>query len=79
VRALKQLAADMECSCAQLALAWCLKFPYVSTAIIGATKPQQIDENLRALSVKDSLTPEIMRRLDALFSINLLGNPEPEE
>lgn len=71
VQALDVLAQDLQCSLAQLALAWCLKNPHVSSVITGASKPEQIAENLSALEVKKHLTKEVMDSIDSI----LQGNP----
>ncbi len=65
---LMPLASDLGCTMAQLALAWCLKNPNVSTAITGATKPAQITENLKALDVLPKLTSEVMAKIEAVVS-----------
>jgi len=52
-----------------LALAWVAKNPNTSTVILGASKPQQILDNLKALEVLPKLTPQIMEKID-----KLLGN-----
>lgn len=65
VRALTALAGEIGTTPAALALAWTLKHPNVSSAIIGATKPAQIDDNLRALDVV--ITPEIDERIEAIL------------
>jgi voltage-dependent potassium channel beta subunit len=65
-RRLAPLAADLGCTLAQLALAWCLKNPNVSTVITGASRPAQVVENMRALDVVARLTPEVMARIDEL-------------
>jgi aryl-alcohol dehydrogenase-like predicted oxidoreductase len=49
-----------------LALAWCLKNKHVSSVITGASNPQQIVENVKALQVLDNLTPEVMANIDAI-------------
>lgn len=49
-----------------MALAWCLKNPNVSSIITGASRPEQIVENIKCLKVLDKLTPEIMREIDDL-------------
>lgn len=60
---------------AQMALAWCLKNPHVSTVITGASRVEQVLENMSALEVVEKLTPEVMTRID-----EVLGNkPEEEE
>lgn len=54
------------CVCVQLALAWCAKNPRVSTVITGATRVEQIRENMKALAVLPKLTPEVMERIHAI-------------
>jgi aryl-alcohol dehydrogenase-like predicted oxidoreductase len=54
---------------AQLALAWCLKNPNVSTVITGATRPEQVVENMKASEVVSKLDSEVMDRID-----KVLGN-----
>ncbi len=68
VRALQGVANDLGASLAQMALAWCLKNPDVSTVITGASRPQQVHENMKALDVVAKLTPEVMKRLDGIVS-----------
>ncbi len=63
---LGKVAADLGCTMAQLALAWCVKNPRVSTVITGASRVEQVQENLKALEVVPKLTPEVMARIDAL-------------
>ncbi|MEY3430785.1 MAG: hypothetical protein RJB30_717 [Actinomycetota bacterium] len=67
VQNLKPIADQVDLSLAQLAVAWVLQNPNVSSAIIGASKPAQIKENVKASGVK--LSPEIMRDID-----RVLGN-----
>jgi aryl-alcohol dehydrogenase-like predicted oxidoreductase len=75
VRALEPFARELGCSLAQLALAWCLKNPDISTVITGASRAEQVRENLGALEVMDRLTPELLERIEAV-----LGNkPRPDE
>jgi voltage-dependent potassium channel beta subunit len=50
----------------RLAIAWCLKNPNVSTVILGASKVEQLTENLEALGVVERLTPQLMKDLDAI-------------
>ncbi|MFO0594362.1 MAG: aldo/keto reductase [Myxococcaceae bacterium] len=69
VKAMAPLARELGVTRAQLALAWCLKNPNVSTVITGATKPEQVRENMKALDVVEKLTPEVMKQLDALFPL----------
>ena len=67
INPLQSIAADLGCSMAQLALAWCLKNPNVSTVITGASRVEQVQDNMKAAEVAAKLTPEVMQRIDALF------------
>ena len=67
VKKLKPVAEGLGCSRAQLALAWCLKNPNVSSAITGATRPEQMKENLGALDVLPKLTNGVMREIESLL------------
>lgn len=60
VAKLGKIAADLGCTTAQLAIAWCAKNPYVSTVITGASRVSQLRENMKALEVLPKLTPEVM-------------------
>jgi len=62
VAQLAPLAADAGLSLAQLSLAWVLQRPGVSAAIIGATRPEQVTENVKAVGVR--LDEDLMRRID---------------
>jgi aryl-alcohol dehydrogenase-like predicted oxidoreductase len=74
-RKLEPIARELGVTRAQLALAWCLKNPDVSTVILGASKKSQITENLKSLEVAPRLTPEQMARIE-----EVLGNrPEQAE
>ncbi len=66
VARLETVASDLSCTLAQLSLAWCLTNPNVSTVITGATRVEQVTENMRALEVLKKLTPEVLRRVDAI-------------
>ncbi|HEY2817227.1 MAG TPA: aldo/keto reductase [Casimicrobiaceae bacterium] len=66
VRALAPIAQELSCTLAQLALAWCLKNPHVSTVITGASRPSQIKENMQALNVVPKLSHDVMARIDAI-------------
>ncbi|MEV6481899.1 aldo/keto reductase family protein [Streptomyces sp. NPDC051576] len=65
VQRLKPLAEQAELSLAQLAVAWVLQNPNVSAAIIGASRPEQVTENVKAAGVK--LDDELMRAIDTLL------------
>ncbi len=65
----------MGCTTAQLAMAWCLREPFVSTVITGASKPEQVTENMASLDVLARLTPAVLDQIETI-----LGNqPEPPE
>ena len=64
VRALQSIAEELECSLAQLSIAWCAKNPHVSTVITGASRVEQVHENLAALDVLPKLTDDVMARID---------------
>ncbi len=71
---LMPIAEELGCTMAQLALAWCLKNPNISTVITGASKPEQVVENLAALDIVPQLTDEIMERVDEILD----NKPKPE-
>jgi voltage-dependent potassium channel beta subunit len=60
LKKLVALADEIGVSMASLAIAWTIANPHVTTAILGATRPQQLTENLKALEVKEMLNAEIM-------------------
>lgn len=64
VRALAEVAEGLDCSLAQLALAWCAKNENVSTVITGASSAKQVEENFAALDVLPRLDDEVMARID---------------
>jgi len=66
VRRLKSIADELGCSLAQLAIAWCARNPNVSTVILGASRVEQLKENLGALDVLPKLTGEVMARIDEI-------------
>jgi len=66
-RKLTNLAGELNMAPAQLALAWCLKNPNVSTTIIGATKPEQIRENVAAVDQIEKLTEEVMEKIEEIL------------
>jgi voltage-dependent potassium channel beta subunit len=61
---LGHVAAELDCSIGQLAIAWVLKNPRVSTVITGASRIEQIAENMRAADIATRLTPEIKQRIE---------------
>jgi aryl-alcohol dehydrogenase-like predicted oxidoreductase len=73
VQQLKPLAADAGLSLAQLAVAWVLQNPNVSAAIIGATRPEQVRENVKAAGVR--LEPGLMSRIDKVLGQAIVRDP----
>lgn len=63
---LEAIARQLGCSTAQLALAWVAHNPRVSTVILGASRLEQLQENLGALDVLPRLTPEVLAQIDAI-------------
>jgi len=66
VQNLQPIAAELGASVAQLALAWVAHNPQVSSVITGASKLAQLQSNLGALGLIDKLTPQVMKRIDAV-------------
>jgi aryl-alcohol dehydrogenase-like predicted oxidoreductase len=64
VRRLKAIADDLGCSLAQMSLAWCAKNPHVSTVITGASRVEQVRENMTALDVIGQLDGPTMERIE---------------
>jgi voltage-dependent potassium channel beta subunit len=73
VKQLQGIAADLGVTMAQMAIAWCLKNPNVSTVITGASRVEQVHENMKAMDVLAKLTPEVMVRIE-----EVLGKPQAE-
>jgi voltage-dependent potassium channel beta subunit len=65
--ALRPIATELDCSLSQLALAWCLKNPNVSSVITGASRPEQVYENMEALDVVPRLTEELIARIETIL------------
>jgi voltage-dependent potassium channel beta subunit len=63
---LETVARELGCTLAQLALAWCLHNPRVSSVITGATRVEQVRENMLALDIVDKLTPDVLTRIGAI-------------
>ncbi|MCB0912739.1 MAG: aldo/keto reductase, partial [Propionibacteriaceae bacterium] len=73
VQRLRPIADELELSMAQLAVAWVLQNPNVACAIIGASRPRQVKENVAASGVV--LTPEVMSRIDDVLGDVVVRNP----
>ena len=68
VAALEPLAQEMGATLAQFSLAWCLQNPWVSTVITGASRVEQVHENMKAVEFIDRFTPEVVEAIDRIFS-----------
>jgi voltage-dependent potassium channel beta subunit len=75
VQQMAGVADDLGCSTAQLALAWCLTNPDVSTVITGASKPHQVEENMQALDVVDQIDDAVEARIEDILD----NEPEPAQ
>jgi aryl-alcohol dehydrogenase-like predicted oxidoreductase len=64
---LMEIADELGASMAQLALAWTLKNPHVSTTITGASRPEQIVENMKALEVLPQLNADVMEKIEMIL------------
>ena len=71
---LERLAAGLRLTLPQLALAWCLRNPDVSTVITGASRPEQVAENMKAVDAVGRLSPEVMEKIE-----RILGNKPKAE
>ena len=60
-----EIAQKANCSLAQLALAWCLRRPEVTSVITGATKPEQVDDNVAAADL--DVDPRVLAELDRVL------------
>ncbi|MDX5427867.1 MAG: aldo/keto reductase [Bacteroidota bacterium] len=65
--AVADLAEEIGTTPAKLSIAWCLKNPNVSTVILGASKLEQLEENLQAPEALDLLTDEVMEQIEQLL------------
>ena len=65
VRRLAAVADELGCSLAQLSIAWCARNPHVSTVITGASRVEQVEENLGALDVLARLDDDVVARVEA--------------
>jgi voltage-dependent potassium channel beta subunit len=75
VKLLATVADDLGVPLAQLALAWCLKNPNISTVITGASRPEQVTENMKALDLAPALDEAVMTRIEEI----LQNKPDAEE
>ncbi len=68
VRALKDVADELGVTLAQLSIAWCARNPDVSTVITGASRVEQVHDNMGALDALAKLTPDVAERIDTIFA-----------
>lgn len=68
VKQLAVLANDMAVSLPAMCIAWCISNKNVTTAILGATKKEQLVENLKALDVVPMLTPQVLQQIETIMN-----------
>jgi len=68
VRRLQSITDELGCTLAQLSIAWCAANPNVSTVILGASRVEQVHENLKALDVLEALDLDMLDRIDAALA-----------
>jgi voltage-dependent potassium channel beta subunit len=67
VKELAEVAKELNVSMASLSIAWCIKNPNVTTAILGATKKEQLTDNLKAVEVMEKLTPAVLEKIEEIM------------
>src|SRR5699024_5717633 len=75
VQDISAIANKLHISMAQFALAWCLQNENVSTVITGASKAEQVEQNMKAIEVVDKLKPEIMEQVEDILDNQPKGIP----
>ncbi|KAG6591043.1 voltage-gated potassium channel subunit beta [Phytophthora cinnamomi] len=75
---LKVIADELGCSLAQLAMAWCISNENVSTVLVGASRPSQLEENLKAIAFVEKLTPEVKARMNEIATF-VPQMPQPDQ
>ncbi|KAG7380965.1 Voltage-gated potassium channel subunit beta-2 [Phytophthora boehmeriae] len=65
---LKPIAKELGCTLAQLSIAWCVSNEHVSTVLLGASRPSQLEENLKALEFVDKITPDVKAKIDSIVN-----------
>lgn len=73
IQELAPLAQSLNLTMAQFSLAWVLQNPNVSSAIVGASKPEQIKDNVKAVGVE--IPTEVMSKIDAILSDHIVSDP----
>lgn len=69
VSALEPIARQMGASLAQFSIAWCLQNPHVSTVLTGASRVEQVHENMKAIEFVDYFTPDVMNDIDRAMNV----------
>ena len=64
---MSEYAAKLGVSVAALSIAWCIKNPHVTTAILGASRKEQLLENIKALDIVADLSPEVMQKIEKIM------------
>ena len=67
VKELAEVAKELNVSMASLSVAWCIKNPNITTAILGATKKEQLTDNLKAVEVMEKLTPAVLEKIEEIM------------
>jgi voltage-dependent potassium channel beta subunit len=67
VKQLRSIADELGCTLAQMSLAWCLSNPHVSSVITGASRAEQVAENMKALAIAPKLTPDVLERIEKVL------------
>ncbi len=68
-RKLAEIAGDMNCSQAQLSLAWIIRNERVSTCLTGSTRVEQVLDNLEAVKLVEHLSDDVLQRIEAVLSV----------
>jgi voltage-dependent potassium channel beta subunit len=68
VRSLRSIADELDCTLAQLSIAWCARNPHVSSVITGASRVEQVRENLGAVDVLPKLTDDVLARIEKIVA-----------
>ncbi len=76
VNRLEPVAKELGSTMAQMALAWCLKNPNVSTVMTGASRPEQVVENMNALEVVSKLNSDVMERIEEVLGTKPQSNQD---
>jgi aryl-alcohol dehydrogenase-like predicted oxidoreductase len=67
VKKLASVAKELNCTLAQMSIAWCAMNLNVSTVILGATKKEQLNDNLKSLDIVPKLTPNIIEKIEKIM------------